>query len=531
VSTVDSGYLRGVTSESFDAAQYLLALPPRVVAVLTGQEGTDDDRSKVRRALSERDPLMFALLYLRTHLRMKDSSGVPFGGVSMSDFHLDLCRDARAEIDGELPQLRHVRVAPRESGKSTWHFLILPLWRGAFLHSNFEAAFSDVPAQAEQHLRTMRQEMDENPVLRKDFPSLCAPRRRSTGITIADNQRMIQCANGWTFAARGILGGVLGLKVGSNRPERLILDDIEPVEENYSDYQARQRLSTLTEAILPLGWQSRVDIVGTVTMPGSIIHQLVKHGRGEVDSENTWCADENFEVHHYLPIVESADGTERSAWPDKWALPDLLDIRHTRSYAKNYANDPLARDGAYWTLDDIAYAAPPRLGRTVLFVDGAVTKKNTSDRTGLAVWRQGRDGSLCLLYARGVRKTNEDLRQEVLNILALHPETERIVVENNNGGDLWYAVFHNMPVPVRLVDSAEVYPGPKEVRFARALAHYQAMPRNVTHAGRFPDAEAEMVSFPHGRNDDVADAVVMGVLIFRERPRARKAQVMPSLSA
>ena len=66
-------------------------------------------------------------------------------------------------------------------------------------------------------------------------------------------------------------------------PDLLILDDIEPHEARYSAALAANRLATLREAILPLNIYAHVILVGTVTMQGSIVHQIVRYSRGEVD--------------------------------------------------------------------------------------------------------------------------------------------------------------------------------------------------------------------------------------------------------
>ena len=64
-----------------------------------------------------------------------------------------------------------------------------------------------------------------------------------------------------------------------------------------------------------------------------------------------WVREEGIRAHHSLPIVQRPDGTERSMWPAKWPMTYLAETPHTRSYAKNMSNDPLAADGAQWTPD------------------------------------------------------------------------------------------------------------------------------------------------------------------------------------
>ncbi|MFM9577804.1 hypothetical protein, partial [Streptomyces turgidiscabies] len=110
-------------------------------------------------------------------------------------------------------------------------------------------------------------------------------------------------------------------------------------------------------AILPLNIYAHVILVGTVTMQGSIVHQIVKRARGEYDEGDpddptVWVEEERIAARHWLPIVTLPDGERASIWPAKWPLAFLESIEHTRQYAKNYANDPLGADGDYWQLGD-----------------------------------------------------------------------------------------------------------------------------------------------------------------------------------
>jgi hypothetical protein len=92
---------------------------------------------------------------------------------------------------------------------------------------------------------------------------------------------MLHCGNGAIFAAKGVDSASLGMKVGNTRPDVLIFDDLEPDEARYSTALAEKRLGTFQDALLPLNIRARVVLVGTVTMPGSVTHQLVHHAHGQ----------------------------------------------------------------------------------------------------------------------------------------------------------------------------------------------------------------------------------------------------------
>lgn len=493
----------------------------------------------LRRLVTHDDPLLFALTYLARHLK---SEG---GRVSLSEVHEEWINYALT-WDGEAgpSESRDAFVAPREMGKSTWFFLLLPMWAAATGRVKFAAAFADSAAQAEGHLSTFKRELDENLLLREDYPDLCTAATRPRGSTVSDNRAMLQTKAGFVFAARGIDSGNLGLKVGATRPDLLILDDVEPGESNYSAAQVEKRLSTITDVVLPLNFRARVCLVGTVTMPSSIIHQLVKHAKGEEPA--AWVKDQNFQVHHALPVLVDEEGERRSVWPEQWPLHYLDGISHTRSYAKNYLNEPIATDGDYWQPEHFVYADLEAVTRCLLSVDPAVTTSTSADFTGLAVvgltpthapavevgaaavsrsvgTAAGRGPRCVVRHAERVKLNGAGLRSKVLALLEQYPEVTHLLVETNQGGDLWLGVFHSMPV--RVVTKHNT--AKKEVRAAQALNHYER--GRVVHAKRMPDVEAEMCAFPRAPHDDVVDAIgnaVNRLLAPRQKKATASATVM-----
>jgi phage terminase large subunit-like protein len=161
--------------------------------------------------------------------------------------------------------------------------------------------------------------------------------------------------------------------------------------------------------------------------------------------------------------------------------------------------------------------------RWCLAVDPAVTSRKTSDYTGLAIVgklpeqrrRPDRvhpkglvvnEAGAVVRYSAQVRLTGQHLKDHVVQLLALHPEVTEIVVETNQGGDLWRDVFTGIPgVKVRTVNSSES----KDVRFATALEFWQR--RRVWHSVRHATLEEQAVGFPRHAYDDVVDAAVIGV--------------------
>lgn len=475
--------------------------------------------SEGRRVLTRLHPKLFALVYLLRHL-VDEQSHVSFGEV-----HDDWFTQMESWIKPvkEPREWRRAFVAPRSCGKSTVWFLIAPLWAGAHGFARFVAAFADSATQAETHLATFKSELSTNQLLRNDFPELCSAAKRAGGATEFDNRSLFKAKSGFVFAARGVDAASLGLKVGDQRPDVIICDDLEPSESNYSSFQADKRLSTLVNAILPLSERARVALVGTVTMPGSIIHQMVKTVTSN-ESATAWIRDEQFTCHYHPAIMSGDGGQERSIWPAKWPLEWLQSIRHTQSYRLNYANDPMAAEGVYWRREDFHPGALAAGTRTILAIDPAVTSKKNSDYTGLAIVTYSPSEQRCLIeHAVGVRLTGAPLARHVAALVQRYPHVRVILIETNAGGELWQGVFDDIPgVKVKTHFSSKS----KEVRFADAMRHWQA--RRVLHHGSLPMLEEQAIAFPKVRNDDVIDAAVAGVHFFLKPEWERKVKASVS---
>jgi phage terminase large subunit-like protein len=105
-------------------------------------------------------------------------------------------------------------------------------------------------------------------------------------------------------------------------------------------------------------------------------------------------------------------------------------------------------------------------------------------------------------------------------MLGQYPEVRAVLVEVNQGGDLWREVLHHLPgVKVLTHWSGES----KEVRFARTLEHYQR--GRVVHERRLDQLEEQQVAFPRGAHDDIVDAVAAGVAFFLDPDKRERSRI------
>lgn len=488
---------------------HLAGVDPDLLAIARTPDGTawalTPEAAEARRLLTVDDPLLFAWIYTPASLRSEETGNL----ISFSRFHLECFECARQwwRPPGGPAEERDAYIAPRGAGKSTLWFKLVPLWAGAHNVVDFIAAFADTATQAEGHLQSFKMELDRNPLLRYDYPLLCQAARRPGGVQMQDNRSMLIAESGFVFAAKGITSSSLGLKVGDRRPKVLLFDDVEPPESEYSPDQKTKRLSNILEAAFPLNLNARVIMVGTTTMFGSIMHDVVRQAT-EPDTAPAWPRDENIRVHYYPAIVPLDDGTEMSLWAERWALEYLQSIRHTRSYRKNMLNLPAAEDGEYWSEDDFRREELGGITRRILSIDPAVTSKKTSDYTGLAVVGYDPSVKACQVdLADQVRLPPAQLRERVLRILSVH-NIQHVLIETNNGGEWLAEVLAPLPAKIVTVHQKDK----KEHRAAKVLDFYQL--GRVVHPRPLGQLEDQMVAFPKVAHDDLVDAVCSGVWLF-----------------
>jgi phage terminase large subunit-like protein len=118
--------------------------------------------------------------------------------------------------------------------------------------------------------------------------------------------------------------------------------------------------------------------------------------------------------------------------------------------------------------------------------------------------------------AQGVRMSPPELRDRVHQLCRANPTIRTVLVETNNGGDVWESILNPLPGGARLVPFRSSVS--KQERFAKVHDMYSR--GWVSHAKPLVDLEGQMCSFPRGARDDIADATCVALDWFlKDRPR------------
>lgn len=492
------------------------------VAYLAQHDETLLNSSEGRRELCRYDPLLFALVYLRDSLSSDDTGNE----ISFNAFHLELAESAKQWARRGLRprQIRDAWIAPRECGKSTWIFKILPVWALAYQHRKYVIAFGDTPKTVNKHMSSVKRQFDTNRLLRKDFPELVAPMKRITGVTEADNRQLFVSKSGVAFEVSSIDSSVIGANINGNRPDLLIFDDVEPDPSNYSMYLKEQRLDSIQTAFY-LGPKAIVQMVGTVHMAGSVMDDLVRQVHEGSATAPKWVREENIQTHYFPAIVTNDDGSESSIWPEKWLMSDFngeldggLRWRDTSKFQVEMMNRAVSTDGAYWSDSDFRQGTVEPVNKRLISVDPAVTTNKNSDFTGIAViGYSSLEQKAVVEYSAAVKLGPYELKALILK-LADRFNARMVYVETNQGGDWVVELLNPMPpgIAVRQVKQSVK----KEIRWTQAVDYWQR--GWVLHDGPQPAFEQQAVAVPRSANDDVVDAVTSGVHYYLgERKKIR----------
>ena len=193
----------------------------------------------------------------------------------------------------------------------------------------------------------------------------------------------------------------------------------------------------------------------------------------------------------------------------EYTLGSLPERQKNRFLAGEWADD-LA--GALWNwtmIDPYRVTEVPELISTVIAVDPAVNSGKECDTTGIIAAACGRDGDFYILEDRSMQSSPVVWVRRVIEMYH-RLRADRVIVEVNNGGELFSALFASEDDSVRVEPVRAV-----RDKFSRAepvAAFYEK--GMVHHLGVFPELEQEMCAYQPGiytSSPDRMDAMVWAV--------------------
>ena len=329
----------------------------------------------LRIKLAEKDPYWFFHLYFSEYIKCPTAP-----------FQKQLFKDLSNDVIRQL-----VVVSFRGSAKSTIATMAYPLW--SIIGSQkkkYIVIASQTQAQAQQHLRNIREEIESNSLFRGDFGPLEAesgewgiaalyiPRFKAKIIAVSRGQ------------------SIRGLRHRDRRPDIVICDDIEDSESVKTIESRRDTDNWFNSEIKGVGDRdTKFIVVGNLLHEDSLVMRLKESITANRHVSEKYCE---------YPLIK--DGNV--LWPGMYPNQEAID-EHKRQFKHNawmreFMLKIIPEEGQVVTLDMLERyeSIPPRLAgeteRHFVGVDLAISQNTTADYT-----------SAVSITARNVGKSNMKL--------------------------------------------------------------------------------------------------------------------------
>lgn len=320
--------------------------------IKSGRLSSNTDRfMKTVMAMSGVSPLNLAKFILTEHMGGKEDF------TDSPAFHKELIKLC-------VYNNRVAIAAPRGFAKSTVLTFFYVLWCALYQYKKYIVIVSASQEQAGAFLRRIRDELEGN----ENLKAIYGDQR-----TDQWSEKKLKLANGCTIISKGRGAQMRGLISGAERPDLIVMDDIEDDEQVQSELRRRDLQNWFDGAVMPTVHPKRGQIifVGTILHEDALLTQLL----------NPDLYPE-FTSKRYQAIEE--DGT--SLWEERHSIESLLAIKEahakrfqTARFYMEYMNDPIPEDSAVFRKEYFTHyeELPPTPYINEVYVDlggGSVSK-------------------------------------------------------------------------------------------------------------------------------------------------------------
>jgi len=363
--------------------------------------------------------------------------------------HEELFRVVPRFIDSIVP-VNLVRAAPRGNAKSTLLSFALPIWCAVYKKKHYIVIVSDTASQADDFLTNIRNELEDNELLKMDFGPFQGTLWTNSDLILSNNEVRIQ--------ALGVGKKIRGRRFRQWRPDLIICDDLENDENTASPEQRKKQESWYTKALSKAG-DERTDkvFIGTIIHYDSLLTKILKNPTYDskvykavikfsasplwddwekiiVDLENqNRLADARtfFESHK----DEMLEGT-KVLWPEKEDYYNLMVQRIAdgpAAFSSEKQNEPLSEEDRRFLPEWIRfYPQTEIVGKNlfpVIFVDPSMGKQGGDCSAIIAAGMD--NNSLVYVLEADIKKRHPDLIISDTISHANHYNVKIIGVETN----------------------------------------------------------------------------------------------------
>lgn len=164
-------------------------------------------------------------------------------------------------------------ILGRGMGKSTMAE-VGALMRAALLGDSYLLYVCSVDDQAREHISNIKY-LIEHPdsKIAEYYPGLSEPKEQKFGGTDTWNKDVFITQSGAIFRAKGLNSSMRGLRVGTQRPNQIILDDIDDIKDGVA--VAQNKINVIKASILPVASDNAtIDFPQNLISEHSVLNQI-----------------------------------------------------------------------------------------------------------------------------------------------------------------------------------------------------------------------------------------------------------------
>jgi phage terminase large subunit-like protein len=351
-----------------------------------------------------------------------------------------------------------VAVWPRSMGKSTCVETSV-LMLGARSRRKYCLYVSETQELADQHLASIR-DMAESAIIRTYYPSFSKPKLTKEGHSRGWRRNRLVFGNGFTIDASGLDTARRGSKMMEQRPDLLCLDDCDAKGD--SPAVTQKKIDAIFSSLLPSGSRDLfVLAVQNMIIDTGIFAKLsqetppfmkdrVLSGPFPALNDFKWWYTEEGKI----------DISGTPTW-DGFTIDEIRNTINTigisafeSEYQHKIIDDSSLFSGIKFNL--IPRSEVPKLFTVIIALDPAVSSDDGSDSHGISVVGASENGKYYILDSFEKRVTPEFAVKKAL-YFAIKYKSDRVVIEGNQGGDLWLDIWDKVVDESGL--DAEMQPG------------------------------------------------------------------------
>lgn len=341
---------------------------------IQAKETDTEKRKRIKRLLSHYDE--FCEYYFPHFLTLRDKvTGEVVRTVHNAPFH-----NAAARKVKNTPNLKAVFKWPRGHAKSTHFDIFMPLWLKFQPHKliNVMVVVGKSEESAQTLLGDIQAELESNQRIIADFGV-----QKGAG-TWTDGEFVT--ADDTAFFARGRGQSPRGLRYKNQRPDYIVIDDLDDDELCRNEKRVHELTDWVKEALfgsLDVG-RGRFIMVGNLISKNSVLQNI--------------CNTEGV----FVSEIKAIDANGKPTWADKWTEDEAAEARAFmgyRAWEKEMMHNPIT-EGAIFRHDWIRYKTVLPINQyqdLVCYTDPSFRSTTANDYKACRLWGKTKSGELHLI--------------------------------------------------------------------------------------------------------------------------------------